>query len=304
MCLLEWIQTTNFTKKQRKAMEKKEKFLIYMIVAAFVMVLPFSSAHGQYKDPHAAEILEVVWQQYEQSIRDVDDYKIITEQFTTHYVKQYEDGRPYFVSQVETDSFWGSISGLGMHTTSPMVDSDFFSSEIFEHLKQNASHAGTENIDGLNTHVIFLEDMRIFMDAFDDVDEPMGELRLYFDDQDWVLRQMKFSAEAEIEEGRVQVIEPVIKMTDYRNISGMMIPFETSISVQGLIEHLSDAEREEAQKALLEFEKELEQMPAEQRQMVEQMMSGQLDQLRNLLADDSIEFFIWVKEVIVNTGGE
>lgn len=285
-------------------MKKIEKLIIQLFLAAMMLVLPFSHLHAQYKDPRAAEILEIVRQHYEHSIRDVDDYKIVTEHFTTHYVKQYEDGRPYFVSQVETDSFWGSISGLGMQSTSPMVDSDFFSADIFEHLKSNAIYSGTEVVDGITLHEIFLEDMRVFMDAFDDVDEPMGQLRLYFDNEDWVLRQMKFSAEAEIEEGRVQVIEPVVRMSDYRNISGMLIPFETSISVQGLTEHLSDAEREEAQKALLEFERELKEMPAQQRQMVEQMMSGQLDQLRNLLADDSIEFFIRVKEVIVNTGAE
>ncbi len=285
-------------------MKKKEKFFIYMILAAFVLVLPFSYIQGQYKDPRAAEILEIVWQHYEQSIRDVDDYKIVTEHFTTHYVKQYENDRPYFVNQVETDSFWGSISGLGMQTTSPMVDVDFFSADIFEHLKSNAIYAGSEVIDGMILHQILLEDMRVFMDVFDDVDEPMSQLRLSFDNENWVLRQMKFSAEVEIEEGRVQVIEPIVRMTDYRNISGMLIPFETSISVQGLMEHLSDAERKEAQQALLEFERELEQMPAEQRQMLEQMMSGQLDQLRNLLADDRIEFFIRVKEVKVNTGAE
>jgi hypothetical protein len=283
-------------------MKINQKIFTCLYMAAFVMFFSSINIYGQYKDPQAAEVLETVWQHYEQSIRDVDDYKIVTEQFTTHYVKQYENGRPYFVSQVETDSFWGSISGLGMHTTSPMVDADFFSSEVFDHLKQNAVYLGMESLDGMNTHIIFLEDMRVFMDTFDDVDEPMGQLRLYFDDEHWVLRQMKFSAEAEIEEGRVQVIEPVVKMTDYRNISGMMVPFETRISVQGLTEHLSDAEREEAQLALMEFERELAQMPEEQRQMLEKMMSGQLDQLRKVLEDDSIEFLINVKEVIVNTG--
>lgn len=285
-------------------MKKIEKIIIHFSLAAFVLFMPFTHLHGQYKDPRAAEILEIVWQHYEQSIRDVDDYKVVTEHFTTHYVKQFDNGRPYFVSQVETDSFWGSISGLGMQTTSPMVDADFFSSEVFEHLKQNAIYAGSEYIDGLNTHVIFLEDMRVFMDAFDDVDEPMGQLRLYFDNEHWVLRQMQFSAEAEIEEGRVQVIEPVVKMLDYRNINGMMIPFMTKIVVQGLTEHLSDAEREEAQQALLEFDRELAQMPAQQREMVEQMMSGQLDQLRKMLEEDSIEFIIEVKDVKVNTGTE
>lgn len=107
---------------------------------------------------------------------------------------------------------------------------------------------------------------------------------------------------AEIEEGDVRQIEPVMRMKDYRNIDGLMIPFRTTITVHGLSDYLSDAEREEAMAALEELEKELEQMPAEQRNMLEQMMGGQLDQLRQMLADDMIEFAIEVKEVHVNTG--
>jgi hypothetical protein len=283
-------------------MEKMQKTIMSLFMAGLFMVLSLTDVYGQYKDPQAAEVLETVWQHYEKSIRDVDEYTVVTEQFTTHYVKQYENDRPYFVSEVETESFWGSVSAMGMHSTSPMVDADFFSAEVFDHLKQHAVYLGTESLDGMNAHIIFLEDMRVFMDAFDDVDEPMGQLSLYFDDEHWVLRQMKFTAEAEIEEGRVQVIEPVVKMKDYRNISGMMVPFETQIIVQGLSENMSDAEREEAQQALLELERELAQMPEQQRQMVEQMMSGQLGQLRKMLEEDSMEFFIRVQEVLVNTG--
>lgn len=282
-------------------MKRLHKFIVYTLFITMVIVTP-KAAFSQYNDPRAAEMLEQVRAQYEMSIRNIDDYKIVTSNFTTHYHKEYDNGRPYFTSQTDTDSFWGSISGMGMDETSPMVNTDLFSPEIFEHLLMNSRYMGTERIDDLNTHVIFLDDMRVLMETFDDMDEPIGSLSMYFDDEHWVLRKMKFSAMAEIEEGDVRMIEPVMRMKDYRNINGLMIPFKTNISVHGLSEYLSDEEREEAMAALEELEKELEQMPADQRSMLEQMMGGQLDQLRQMLADDMIEFVIEIKEVLVNTG--
>lgn len=285
-------------------MKKTKKIIFSLFAAACLFVMGQTAANAQYKDPKAAELLEVVWQHYERSIRDIDDYVVVTEEFTTHYVKKYDNGHPFFVSQVETESVWGAISALGMHTTSPMTDFDFFSREVFELLKQYATYEGTKKQDGLNMHVLSMQDMRAFMDVIDDVDESFGQLRLYFDDEHWLLRQMEFLVEAEIEEGKTQLIAPVIGFTDYRNISGMMVPFQTRITVDGLMSHLSDEEREEARQGLAELERELANMPEQQRQMMKQMLSTQLDQLRSIVEDDIIEFVINVQEVRVNTGRE
>jgi len=153
---------------------KKTKEIIVCLLFLTLLIQAPMAAFGQYNDRRAAEMLEQVRAHYEMSIRNVDDYKIVTGNFTTHYHKEYDNGRPYFVSQVETDSFWGSISGMGMHTTSPMVDTDFFSPEIFEHLLMNSRYMGNERIDGMNTHIVFIDDMRILMEEFEDVDEPIG----------------------------------------------------------------------------------------------------------------------------------
>ena len=282
---------------------KSTKTIFYGMTAMIGLVLLSSvDLHSQYADPRAAEVLETVRQRYEQSIQNIGDYTVITEDFTTRYKKVFDNGRPYFISQVETDGFWGSISSMGMHTASPVDDFDFFSPGMFTVLKENARYIGTETVDGLNAHVIILDDMRMIAEVHDDLEDAVDELRLYFDDEHWVLRQMTFTAHETLEDGRVQKIEPRLLMTDYRNIEGMMIPFKTIINIGGLSDYLSDAEREEAVQALAEMERELEQMPAEQRAMIEQMMSGQLDQLRQMLEEDTIEFIHEVKEVKVNTG--
>ena len=45
-------------------------------------------------------------------------------------------------------------------------------------------------------------------------------------------------------------------------------------------------------------------MPPDQREMVEQMMGGQIEKYRKMLEDDKMEVVSTVKEVRVNTGIE
>ncbi|MDR4988662.1 MAG: hypothetical protein RG741_07500 [Bacteroidales bacterium] len=278
----------------------KPKLLMrHLLLPVFLMFINASLATGQYGDPRAAEILETVRQHYEKSIEGINDYVVVTEHFTTHYRKKFENGRPYFESRVDSESFWDSVSALGMHTSSPLVDFNFFDEDVFRYLKENIRYMGMETIDGMAVHVLYLDDMQIFAESYDD--GPMGDLHLYFDDEHWVLRKMRFSAQEELDEGYFVWIEPVLRMEDYRNIEGMMIPFRTRITVEGLIGDLSEEERLEVMAALEELERELEQMTPFEREMLEQMLSGQLDQLRSMIEDDKAEFIIEVSEVRVNT---
>lgn len=283
-------------------MKKKHTTIALLVFALFFTTGMHRQAYTQPPDPAAAEIFETVRQAYEQSIRGINDYVVVTENFTTHYVKKYdENNRPYFEPKVETASFLGSISALGLHSASPMADNDFFSSEVYDRILQNARYIGTERINGFETHVVYLGDMDVFVEALDDLDETPGNMTMFFDAQNWVLRKMKFSIVAEVEEGRSQEISPEIHFLDYRDVEGMMIPFNTQITIDGLMAGLSEAEREQAKQGLVELERELENMPADQRQMIEQMMGDQLETLRKMVEGDRLEFSLRVKEVLVNT---
>lgn len=246
-------------------------------------------------DPRAAEILETVREHYERSIEGIDDYVVVTNLYTTYYKKAYDNGRPYFKTRTKTDI-------TGVQSTSSTSDADLFTPENYEKLKTNARYKGQEQIDGFNVHVLSIDKLEGLFEE-EGVDDTVENLTVYIDANDWLLRQMVFSVEAETEEG-VITVQPIVLFKDYRDIEGMMLPFETSTVVTGLSESLSDEERQEAEKGLEEMEKELEQMPESQRRMVERMMGEQLDKFRKMLEEDRFEFSVKVEEVRVNTGME
>jgi len=253
------------------------------------------SAFGQ-ADPRAVEIFETVRAHYERSIEGVDDYVMVTNLFTTYYKKAYDNGRPYFMSRTETEVF-------GVQSTSSTSDADLFTPENYERLKNNATYAGRETIDGFDVHVLSIDKLEGLFDEGEGVDDTVEDLKVYIDADDWVLRQMVFSVETVTEDG-VMKVEPMILFKDYRDVEGMMIPFETISFVTGLSEMLTDEEREEAEQGLKEMEKELEQLPEGQRRMVERLMGDRLKRFREMLAEDRIEFTVRVEEVRVNTGME
>ncbi len=262
---------------------------------SFGMAIP---ALAQPADTRAAEILQTVRQEYERSIENIDDYKVVSDMYTTYYKKAYENGRPYFRSRTETD-----VLG-GVESTSSVSDAELFSPETFEVLQNNAIFEGTETIDGYEVHIIYIEEIEGLLEDEDDLDETLTDMRIFIDTQSWVMRQMAFSVQAAMEDGMVREVEPVIRFRDYRNHEGMLIPWETVTIISGLDDALSDEERQEAEAGLREMERELENMPEAQRDMVKRMMGDQLEQLRNILAGDQMEFITRVHEVAVNIGVE
>ena len=273
----------------------KWAFTLMISGLSFVMAIP---ALAQPADTRAAEILQTVRQEYERSIENIDDYKVVSDMYTTYYKKAYDNGRPYFRSRMETDAMGG------MESTSSVSDAELFSPETFETLQNNAIFEGTETIDGYEVHIIYIEEIEGLLEDEEDLDETLTDLRIFIDTQNWVMRQMAFSVQAAMEDGMMREIEPVIQFKDYRNHQGMLIPWETVTIISGLDDALSDEERQEAEEGLREMERELENMPEAQRDMVKRMMGDQLEQLRNMLAGDQMEFTTRVHEVEVNIGVE
>ncbi len=273
--------------------------LLNVVLSLLLLIVSGTFSLAAQTDRRAAEVLDNAYQHYERSIANIDDYVLETDLYTTYYKKAYDNGRPYFKSRTE-------YSGIGgVETVSNVSDAELFSPESFEKMKRTAKYEGTERVDGYRTHVIFIPELESFIDEDEDeLDDTMQNVRFYFDADNYVLRKMKFSIETEADDGRQIKVEPLVRMKDYRNIEGMQIPFQTLIIVEGLSGHMSEAERREAREGLKEMERELENMPAEQKRMMEEMMGGQLDQLRKMLEEDRMEMNIQVKNVRVNTGME
>jgi hypothetical protein len=74
-----------------------------------------------------------------------------------------------------------------------------------------------------------------------------------------------------------------------------------TMTMETLNASMSPEERERARRSLEEMEQRLEQLPEEQRRMMEGAMKDQLDRLRSMLDEGTIRFAVEVQDVRVNT---
>ncbi len=266
--------------------------LISIVLAIFLIS---SAAHSQMT---VDQILDNMVKEFEKGIQDIDDYTVTTNMYTAEYKKTYVDGRPTFKSRVRVRGM-EQLSG-GAISTSSMGHSDFFDTDMFNYLKENAEYRGTETIDGARTHTVFVSELR---DLVTDANADQAKNVHFFVDADmWVLRKMEFDVQMEDSPGQAQTMNAIVRFQDFRTIEGMHMPFKTVMEMEGLDSAVSDAEREEARKSMEELQKQLDAMPAQQRSMMENMLGPQLRQLENMLAGEKFEIVIQVEEVNVNTG--
>ncbi len=275
-------------------MFKKSCFFICTAAILALTLFPSPAICGQ-EDPKAAEIIETMRERYEQSIEDIDDYVMVTDRYEILYKKAWDNGRPYFKSRF-------AEAPEGLESASTVSDSDFFSEQLYSSLKSDATYEGTEEIEDHTVHLLYVEKVEGLFEDSGDMGDTAEDVWLYVDSEKFVLRKMKLTLEALTPEGEKQKVEPVIHYRDYRNVGGMMVPYETTAVVTGLA--MSEEDRKEAEKGLKEMEEKLEEMPPDQREMVEQMMGGQIEEYRKMLEDDKMKVVSTVKEVKVNTGIE
>ncbi|MDG5767931.1 hypothetical protein QA596_10690 [Balneolales bacterium ANBcel1] len=266
-------------------------FLLFSIA-----LVPAGVSGGQHADPDAVSIVERMQQHYEQSIEGVDNYVMVMQDHTMYYQKAHDaDGRPYFRSRLEADRM------DGIYSAGEVSDFSLLSPEVFQSLKEQARYGGEEEHNGNIVHVLLMDELEGLIEE-EEVSGALRDVRIYVDASNWVTRQLTFRADVAVEGGPAREVESVTTFSDYRNIEGMMIPFETVIVITGFSDMISDEQRKQAEEAMQQFESELENMPAQQREMVEQMMGDQIERYREMLADDRMEIIQKVEEVKVNTG--
>ena len=89
---------------------------------------------------------------------------------------------------------------------------------------------------------------------------------------------------------------------DYREVPGsdMYEPYKRIMRMGGVMNETEMAQLEEARVQLAEFDEQMASMPPEQRQMMENMMGGQLDAMRSLANNGVFEYVEIIEEIYVN----
>ena len=157
----------------------------------------------------------------------------------------------------------------------------------------------TEKIDGRKA-------FRLRADGLNLVQEADGQkfvtdvMTLWVDSAEYVPLKMKFSGKITSgKETRDFTMEK--EDSDYRRVpnSSMYESYRQVMRMGGMMDKAQEAEMQKAKKEMAKLEKQLADMPADQRQMMERMMGGQLDMVRKMAAGGGFEIETNIKEIEV-----
>lgn len=263
-----------------------------LATVAFAAFVPAASAQS------ASEIIDRMMSEYAQRAEGIDNYTIVQETMgmtmNSYFVKEMIDGHPIFRMQNTT------VAGMSTGGQPGNDLDDFYA--MADELKARASYEGRQTIDGVDVHVLdmgSLEGLGFGETDTEEMDFKPRRGTIYLDVNTYAPRRFEMDGEMTNSEG-VHQVSSVVSLDDYREIEGMLFPFRTTVSFDGL----GPAIDEETRAQFEEMKKELENMPAAQRRMVESMMADRFPDFEAMMSGESsgMTIGVTVTEVLVNTG--
>jgi len=240
----------------------------------------------------ASKIIQQALQVYEEGAQNTDSYRMTAEtmgfESKTLMKKEIIDGHPVFVPAQfsgSEDAQWESPQNW------------------FRQIADRAQYDGTEEVDGRRCHVVSI-------DNFEGIDvspgiQSDGEFQPTWMSiaiaEDHLPRRMRMKGNTVIE-GSAREVSILALMTDYRQINGMYHPFRILIEAEGFMGPGGASEKDmaEAQESLEELERSLEDMSDQERAMVEKMMGGQLERLREMVTSGKLKLEMVVTSIEPN----
>ena len=270
-------------------------------------------APGALQAQSAQDIMERAIDAYVDRMEGVNDYTlthvVMGTETTMHFVREDVDGRVVFRPDMSQMTVGGQPMEEAQGMSSQNVDSNYFMREDFvERMRTD----GSETVDGHRCHVVVIDDFEgLDMANFSGGSsgfEPQ-RMRMCMDADNYVPRRMEMAGVMDMSGERHEMSTSVL-MLDYREVDGMLHPFRMEISTEGLGEAMGEAvgggmseeELAEMEKALADMEEELEKMPEAQRAMVEQMMKGRMEGMREMVGQAMSAMVVEVTELKVNKG--
>jgi len=257
-------------------------------------------AAGWLSAPASAQSVDAVINEMKerqrQQLEAVDTYIIETNKYTSYHRKTTRNGETVYETQMKWKEDQGLFSGA---SSTPSLQPGLAQLDT---LAQHATYDGTATIDERQAHVLLVDDpsalsARPMPETEGQPEE--GQMRLYVDAERYVPLRMEYDVTVE-QEGQPQTIRPRVSFSDYRTVDGLTLPWHMEMKMENLNASISPEEREQARQSLEQMEKKMQEMPEKQRKMMEGMMKSQLDQLRKIIEEGTIEYTVEVQDVKVN----
>ncbi|MGI9261127.1 MAG: peptidoglycan-binding domain-containing protein [Woeseiaceae bacterium] len=165
---------------------------------------------------------------------------------------------------------------------------------------ENARLIGTESINGRSAYHL-QSDITGQVQEVDGREYRMERVSMWLDAEEYVPLQMK--VDGTLTSGtEVKPMAIENSMSDYRQVpnSRMYEAYKRNMKISGMLDAAQQAEMQEAAGQLAEFEKEMANMPANQRIMMENMMGDKLKMMRDMAAGGGYQSEIVINSIVVN----
>ena len=246
----------------------------------------------------AADIVRQMLAEYERRTEGVENYTLVQDamgfETVSYFEKETKDGRPVFRLRRT------SAGGIEMGDSGDGSLDEIYS--MGEDLARKARYEGREQIDGYGVYVLAIPDfdgVELGRNVTPDSDFEPKRGRVFLDVEAYVPRRLEFEGEMTNEQG-VHEVTTSLSMGDYREVGGMLVPYRTVITIEGLGAAIDAETRAQFE----QMQRELQNMPREQRRAVESMMAQQLEQFRAMMdgSEAPMTVEVMVREVLVNAG--
>jgi len=227
-----------------------------------------------------ASVVDDMQAAYDRQLETVDTYIVETNLYTSYNQKVTQDGRPTYRTQTQ-------MKGSGTSSFAANTTPSAAYGMQFDRLRQHATYAGTETIDGLRCHVLQVDDPSA---VNPDMSENATSMTYYVDAERHVPARMVMENAA----SGPQSSSPssvAIHFRNYETTDGLTLPHRMEIQLNT---NLSAEQRQQMQRMM----KKMEQMPEQQRKQMEKMMGNQMEMMKQMMSGDPIA--IEVQSVRVN----
>lgn len=243
------------------------------------------------------EVLRTLLERYEQRMSGVENYTVVQE------VMGFSSSTYFERTQVDGHDVLVPTSSTGSEAARPAAASPY--SEMFR-IAERATLEGTRDVDGQSCHVVSVADLEgtdLFgVEAAGEAGGFQPERATFLVDvDDYLIRRVILQGTATVE-GEPRDVTFTADMRDYREVEGVVHPFRTDVSVEGMAPPMSKEEQARLRESMEEMRARMEEMPEDQRQMMERMMGGQMEELERMLASGAMDVTVEVTEIRVNEG--
>ncbi|MEF8816580.1 MAG: hypothetical protein V5A20_04105 [Salinibacter sp.] len=207
---------------------------------------------------------------YEQQLETVDTYIVETNLYTSYHQKVMTDDGPTYRTQTRLKGT--DASSFAANTT----PSAAYGLE-FDRLKQHATYAGTEAVDGARCHILQVDNPSA---VNPDVEENATSMTYYINAEQHVpVRMVMKTAASDQQEPDPSSV--TVGFKKYETTDGLTLPHRMEIQ---LATNMSQEQRQQMQRLM----EKMEQLPAQQRKQMEKMMGDQMGMMKQMMSGDPI----------------